>query len=643
MRNVLLTLCLSAVTAAFAQNAANRNDFSKVGVRLHYPVLKEVRMQSNGKPFAVQPSVELKKAGVKEIMSGKKILTPQEYMRLAEASKTERLDSIIGYLNSGKDKYMRQYFIFDANNNPVKRINSYWNGTTGKWDDAEYYEYILDEDGYVLSQMAYSETAGQRYDYEYEGEYNGIKLGVSMTLSEYNGKEWIPLQRGEYVYDDKGNIIQEVLSAWNSVNSSWDKVVKNVAGYNDKGQQVLLEPYVWTGSAWIGEGEKKTYEWTEDGTNHTLVGSWIWDTHTMGWFLYCKDEKDFNEFGLCTRAEKMFYNRDLDNWDGGYSWDGERKYNNSITLFEYDELGRLIYEKAAINKVDGAYVFDADATYVWSDLENGVTQCDIVRRLGKLGTEEVYVNHTSVERYDAGGHMIYQLSKHINISTGELQNDMKIEREYDADGNILKSFTWGAKDGVFVAGVGSEYKYNSKNKCIEHQSYRGDAATEDGFNRNNHTFNTYESDTILVDQKVYKWDGSEDVPFYGTGIKYDFSVPVEELVLWPGGDFYHKLVEQLSYNGVPGGWDYMNNVYYYSALNTSSVESATSYNDKGVLVQYADNMLRITADGDVNVNVYGVSGIRVLATTDKTINLSEMPAGIYIVEVNGTKAKIMKK
>ena len=105
---------------------------------------------------------------------------------------------------------------------------------------------MCDEDGYVLSMMAYSKVSGQRYDYE----YNDKKWGISQTYYTYDGSVWTPVQRGEYKYDDRANITEEVISAWDAASESWTPVIKSIAEYDEYNRMVMLEPYEWNGSEW---------------------------------------------------------------------------------------------------------------------------------------------------------------------------------------------------------------------------------------------------------------------------------------------------------------------------------------------------------------------------------------------------------
>ena len=632
MKNLFLTVCMCMATAAFAQN----NAAMKIGAKLYEPQLKAATKWANGKTAKPAPAATAMKADAVKPLTKATMPSPTEYMKAAEAAKTQRLDSIIGYINNGKDKYTRQYFTFDAKNNPVKRTNSYWNTATGIWEDAEYTEYKVDEDGYVTEMSSYSAVAGQRYVYEYDDK----KRGIVQELWEYNGSTWTPLQRGDYKYDDRDNIVEEMLSAWDSGSETWVKAVLHEADYNDKNQQTGYRPYEWNGSEWVGVGEAKSYIYTADGTNYNRVTSYIWETGTKSWFEYCRNEQDFNADGNCTRREKMFYNKDLGNWAGAYEYDGY-VYTNTKATLEYDELGRLKYEVAYVKPTTGDYIKSADVTYEWTDLENGVTQCVMTDYLG-YESGEPYVTNISTTQYDTDGNEIYMFEQHRNTA-GELADYMKRTHEYDKDGNMLSERQWAASGGTLKPYTGSDYTYNDHGMVTDQQAWKGQAGSSEWVKGNHFTY-TYEQDTVLVDKKCYSNSTGEEMPSWGEGNKFEYDVPVEDILLWPGGVFYHKLVEQYSYSGVGSGWDTsMMQVYHYSDMTSTSINNITAGESTDVILKYARNMLHVEADGNVTVNIYGISGVKELSSTEELIDLSGLPDGVYVVEAGGQKLKIMKR
>ena len=415
-------ICIPALGFAAGTDVKTGGYVPHFDLKIHEPKLRVVEMMHNGKMKVKAPVADSREDapkaspfsfdnGIRRLPVG--LAAAQQYK--------ERLDSIVGWMGNGQYKYTRQYFTYDADGNPVKRTNSYWNEGTQQWDDEEFTEYVCDEDGYVLSMMAYSKVSGQRYDYE----YNDKKWGISQTYYIYDGSVWTPVQRGEYKYDDRANITEEVISAWDAASESWTPVIKSIAEYDEYNRMVMLEPYEWNGSEWYGSGEKKRYVWTEDGTNQTLVASSLWMADTKSWFEYCRYEKDFNEHGSLTREEKKFYNKGKGDWSGAYAWDGAVCTNYKVDL-QYDEKNREIYECAYSGYTADGYTKTADITFTWTGNEDGSSSVLIVSKLG-YDTGDVYVNDETTEEYDAAGNKLREYIKHVNDA---VNRDLQEYQEY---------------------------------------------------------------------------------------------------------------------------------------------------------------------------------------------------------------------
>lgn len=113
-------LAITATAAAYPSTQATDNDVPvKIGIKLHEPELNTVERWANGKQAVVAPVTPEMRRSDAGLLSADRLLSPDEYRRVAEASKTQRLDSIIGYLNNGNDKYTRQLFTYDGDFNPV--------------------------------------------------------------------------------------------------------------------------------------------------------------------------------------------------------------------------------------------------------------------------------------------------------------------------------------------------------------------------------------------------------------------------------------------------------------------------------------------------------------------------------------------
>jgi hypothetical protein len=57
----------------------------------------------------------------------------------------------------------------------------------------------------------------------------------------------------------------------------------------------------------------------------------------------------------------------------------------------------------------------------------------------------------------------------------------------------------------------------------------------------------------------------------------------------------------------------------------------------------AGDMLYITDEYDGLVEIYDLSGALLLTSTSHSINISALPAGIYIVKAGGKAAKVVKQ
>ena len=510
----------------------------------------------------------------KATLATKSFYTPEEIRALAQLAKTERLDSILGYIGNGTQKYTLQHFIFDDKGQPLKRLNSYWNAATNTWDEpAETYEYVLDDDGYVLEQIHYTPTEGQKYVYE----YNDKKWGTSMTSWTFDGREWSPVQRGDYVYDDNANITEETISAWDKAAGQWVKAVKNVATYYADNTRKSLEPYVWDEAtqAWVGNGEKKEYVWDETTGAQKRVDSYIWQAGE-GWVHYCRFEQDFNDAGLLTRSEKTFLNRELGQWVGCAEWDGSTYYNTK-SLLEYDDQNRQKYECAFDHKTTDGYRKASEIYYEWADNEDGSSACTATSWLLPDGGE-AYVNDKTETRYNAAGNETYMYSQHLRNNV--LADYQKSTNEYDDDQNLVDYKMWTSRNGKWLAGQRITYSYDGNGMVTEQLSQRGQNTGEDDWVNYNRFDYAYEQDTVLVERLQYKWDGSQFAANWGDGWFYDFATPIDGVELWPGGGFYHKMTEQRSYTAnAAGGWDYTSFVYHYSKLGSSGIEGVSGSDD----------------------------------------------------------------
>lgn len=86
-------------------------------------------------------------------------------------------------------------------------------------------------------------------------------------------------------------------------------------------------------------------------------------------------------------------------------------------------------------------------------------------------------------------------------------------------------------------------------------------------------------------------------------------------------------------------------VTYYVDLDNrlSGTNPATTETVISVSPNPVADILNINSNEDVEVNIYNLQGSRLLNTNEKRINMSDYPTGLYVIEINGIKTKLLKK
>lgn len=630
MKKVILSSIFAGVTAVTVASLVSSA-----------PAMLDQRLKLQ-EPAAEVQATEATSQSVLESLTKKKMMTEKELREFAAVTKVMQLDSIIGAAENGLVLQQRQYFMYDTHKYPVKRLNSYWNTATHKWDTAETYEYVWDEDGYCLEQSAYSETTGQRYQFQ----YNDRHLGIVQILSNYENGVWVPIQRGDYTYDGAGNITEEVISQWNATTKDWDKVQKNAASWDTLNRQTSYAQYAWNGTKWVGSGERKNFEYLNDTSNTYSLNGWsIWDTTTGEWVYFMKREFNWNELGQLTSQVETYFNEDTQKWDGCYDWYNVTKYNKK-TIINYDEKHRITSEPYYEAHEIGDYTLMSDIKHVWSDIAEGGSQevlTSIVYRNNRAPWAENYVlQDSTIKQYNAAGNPTLSEEWHIRGVSGPLYRYQKNEKTYDANGFLASELTYGQnrQDPESWLPVSATYITNdAEGHEIEKIAKRWQASENDWVNNNR--FTSKYDHGLMTENLAYRWRDGEWTPNWGNGYVYDFDMNINQLVLWPGADFYYKLDEMRSYSGDGADWMYFANTYHYSKLEESNgIEGIAA--DSNIRISYAHETVIVESEDEVTTNIFDAAGRCVVATSEKNIDLSAYPAGLYIVKAGDASKKIVK-
>lgn len=563
------------------------------------------------------------------------IADPATLHKVAAQEKTERLDSIVCKTMSTGEPYSLQTFEYDEKNQPVSRVNYLPDGYGG-WMPVEYYGYTWDDEGYCLSQWAYSDyyNSGQRYDYT----YNDRNLGDTQVIYNYVDGEWVPVAKGEYWYDEAGNLDEE--KTYNYVDGQWVPYAWTTVSFDAAGNQLSYESLSWNGSAWVHLEDRMEYAYDEDG--HQLLWSFNrWQEDTQSWLNYYRIEQDFNDDGVITRQENKYWNVDLQSWDGAYDWGYGLCYNTK-TLFEYDEQVRKTAEKSYTAYTAGNYVFAGTNEITYTPLDNGVTESYQVTKLYDYNGENPYEEGHLKKRYDAAGHVIYAYEEKYEGS--QWVSKYEEEHFYDEAGNELTSFHYMFDDNVRRNDIRLENLYDENNNIIDNYNYNGTGSGEDDWEPYTRFTYAYEQDTVRVEKLAYFWDGAAFKPSWGDGVVYDYDVPVENLVMWIGTNTYHKILENRTYTGLGDDWDYQSFKYYYTELVPTGIGRAAAAADGKVLkTAVVSDRLETASDAAVDIAVYNMQGACLLKTHGTSADVSSLPSGLYVARLGSASAKFIKR
>ncbi len=646
MRKATLAVCLCLSACAFAVGTGSGQN-QKVS-------LVQRITKSQAKPYSsamYAPKASLAEEIVKR-MNSQAAEKPSSYLQLGQLmsqaelrkmaveaqQKKQKLDSVVCTTHSTGAKVSLQTFTYYDNSLPKERINSLWNDQTKKYQEIEKNGYTWDKDGYCLVQYSYSNVnnSGQKIEYT----YNDRKLGISQIISNYVNGTWVPYLKGEYEYDENGNIIEEFTyiyenGAW--LNATWNKV-----SWDDSGRKTSIESHYWTGTEWDYSQDRKEYAYDANG-NQTLWAFYKYDLDKKDWYNYYRVEQTFNEKSLLTRQENKFWNKDTQTWAGVYDWGFGLCYN-SYTDLTYDELYRLKLERAMFSYEIGKYIKTCDYVYEYTPTEEGGYERVEKALLYEPDGETSFLDGLVTKRFDMNGKLIFKTEKQKN---GDIMPTLYDEfYTYDNDGFLTGSkFYKYDKDAANkrYADIAETIIYDKNHNIVDSYYAIGQGTgEEDWLNTTRFTYK-YEQDTVRTEKMGYRWDGSEYVPNFGDGIVFDYTVPVEDLALWIGGTPYHKINETMSYTANGNEWDWQSFKYFYSDVKTTGISDNLATKGISISPRVVTDRLSITSDGDVNVKIFSANGSLAATATEKEIDLGNLPRGMYIVDVNGYKAKIVKK
>lgn len=579
-----------------------------------------------------------------------------------------RLDSIVQQNPDGSYS-QKQYFVYNDMGKETQRKSWYWDTMTSSWGEPyEQYDFTWNDEGLILTEQAISYGMGVRMEYAYNEQGLGIR---QINYQMNNNGEWEATSKGEYDYDDAGNMIEELLYTWDG--SQWVATTHNYATWDAKRRQTSYTSYTWTGTEWVGSG-KGDYVWFDgprnpdyiEGTEEermTYKGDYTWKDGR--WQHYYIFTNSFNEDGRLSGQSELIYNRQYGKWCGGDDWDGLMAFTMAWKGAQhYDENGAKILDETwqCLPDSTGWLLLGASPT-VWEYDDKGNRE-GLYRsvqnlydaqynNIGESCTQQTYYG------YNADNKRTWVLDQ-VADAEGNWQSLFEEKYQYNEAGLNALTLVWDWVDGKRTPTSRTEYKYDEDGQLIQSLSQNGGGGgtipigapatrgagiepdDEEGWV--NSSLWTYKYDHgALVDKRGYMWRNGEWATNTGFIISYDFDYSVADLFIPQGWTDPYKIDWQHTlYSDGGNGWISSNLTYYYTDPTTTGI-TALAAGASEAMLDIAQDYINITAEGNTSLKVYSIGGTLVRESGDKQVYIGDLPAGIYVANMNGHNVKFLKR
>jgi hypothetical protein len=561
----------------------------------------------------------------------------QKASQNANAQIKQRLDSVV-FTDVDGSNLNKMTFFFNDKFWSIREIRAFWGENINDWETVQESTYDWTDTGFLRSFTFLFPMYGEGERVEYT--YNSQNLGDSETMSQMIENTWHIVAKNTYKYDDKGNIIELQKFIFDEPTSTWIPEYKEYASYNEHGQQISWEGYRWE-DEWIGDEKEELVWYSPDMNINTLIQKYSWNAQSGDWENFWKREQDFSDAIKITRQEDSYWNPQRGDWTGevDYFGYGDLLYNDKA-VYAYDDRDREISQIAS-KLIGGVWKPGFEYETSWS-VDNG-EQVSTRKGYRYFSTTSKEHEEDLITRYSPyytpeNEKITYRKETHkINGNWQDLYEEGYV---YDNSGNLLEENYWTFENNVKFAEISAKYEYNTDENVTISRTYLGQRTSEDDWFLN--TTITYEYDhNICVEHLTYL--GEELIPESGNGDDYDFNVPVSDLIVFAGGDYNapYKLLHTYEYVGNGTGFDARTRTFYYSDQKVD----IKNVNKSGISIypNPATNVININSFDDVQVSIYNVSGTKLMQTSDRQINVSALAPGIYIIDINGIKTKVIKR
>ena len=594
----------------------------------------------------VDQDIKLKSAVVKELPSGVRIVETPAYnpvgklpVRREASQKGYTLDSLISVKPDGSF-YSKQIFNYSPAGKVTEQRDYLYDAATQSWKISNHYVYTWYDNGYLKSdEQITSKGSAIKNEYKYNEQNLGIEK-ITLRRADANS-EYVNYRKGEYDYDERGNMIIEDISAW--TNGEWVLNSKTDASYDENNYRKTIEIWKLKNGVLIGTDKQDT-EYNKAGLN-TLLISYSWERKEGRKFdPFARMTNIFMKDTIAVTQDIDYYNLDDNAWTGNFKdRNGAERYNIHASK-EFDDRDRVTLSFS--EKLIGDEWFrGSNSDYVYTDNADGSYTCVKTNKLRSVENPEYRTNEIVTTKVDAQGRTVYYFDDFL--ANKKLSSEWT--DTYDSKGNNLgrEEFKYDANGNRYNY-IKSENTYDEWGNIIETYNWKGEAVNSDikdtWVYSSRFTYN-YEMDgTVRTDKRRYKYVADTDswVNDFGDGADFDFSVPVSDIVVPTGYNAEYMQTAKYNYKGNGDGWDTTKFTYYYTHDKETGVNDIVS---KDSTLTFSNNTLHVNGGTIIDNTVYTTDGMIVYNGHNAEEDLSDLGAGLYIIKsiVDGktTTLKVM--
>lgn len=593
--------------------------------------------------------------------------TPQDTGYRSGDENSLQLDSIVNKNPDGSNNMIWR-FTYNDLGKETKRQICYWNTQTAAWDQpSEEYLYKWNDEGLILSEQVVGYGAGKRIEYTYDDQGRGIEQ-IQYEL-DANGN-WAETSKGEYTYDSEDNIIEEYIYVWNG--DKWENNTHNTATWDSKKRQTGFTGYSWNGTEWVGS-EKNEYIWFDgpqdpdyvEGTSPermTYKTNYFWINGQ--WAQYYIFTNSINDEGRLIGQTEKFYNRTYKKWSGGDDWDGRLGFYTSWEgIHTLDKHGNQTLGQTYTCLPDSSrWIEPGVGTYDWTYNEDGsrtglyksiiYDYDEAYNKIGETVNQQVYYG------YNADNKKTWLLQQ-ILSEDGTMEDLFEEKYGYNERNQLTYTAIWDWIDGVRTPTSYTKYIYNENGELEETivmgngnlapiglpAQYGPELDPEDETGWVNSSRWIYEhKNGYQISKLGYLWRDESWTPNSGESVEYDWNYPASEIIV-PNGwydPFKIDIIRTHMADG-NGGWTESTRHYHYSMHGASNINHTEHDADVRVFPTIITDYFQVIAPENCTVRVYSLDGRNLICTPEKKVSMSNMSSGVYIVDVDGHKTKIVKK